>query len=51
MSDRDVKQALDEIYKDIPHYEPSEEDVEEQFKTYEKALKEYETSLDLDYGL
>lgn len=51
MSDRDFNQALDEIYADIPHYEPSEEELEDQFKAYEKTLKDYEANLDLDYDL
>lgn len=52
MSEREMRKALDEIYRDIPRFEPSEEEVEDQYRKYEDFLRQEEmSSLDLDFDL
>lgn len=52
MSNKDIEEILDEVYRGIPHYEPSEEEIEDQYRQYEAFLKKEEiSSLDLDYDL
>lgn len=52
MLKQDQQRALDEIYRDIPVNELSEEDVNDLFRQFEEFLKNDEmSSLDLDYGL
>jgi hypothetical protein len=52
MTEQEQRKALDEIYQDIPVYQPSEEEMDDQYRQYEAFLREEEmTSLDLDYDL
>jgi len=49
MSKQEERRALEEIYLNIPIYQPSEDDMRGLYKQYESFMKEDEASqLDLD---